>query len=308
MAELTTTLRDLASRLDKTFRQPAHVAVSASQPADDLAMRIDRLRAMVERQAAPGADAGKLEIALSEISAKLDREARAAKKSSIGGRASRPEDQPRQQFEALGRRRSDSARAGPNRREAGRDLRRQGRPQADQLAIGALSARLDSKDKSQPDLRLVEQAADRLAERLGAGVGLERAIGELLTQLEATRQELQPSPKRSRPPARNPRPPGRTEKRRPPDFGASFPNSRRAGKAVDHLAREDDEAPAEHGSARPAAAEAHDNRLRDIPDRAPATFAARPTRPPPRGRRRLPASCSNRGRRRRSSFAAATRR
>jgi localization factor PodJL len=70
---LTATLQDLTARLEEAFRRPASSATFDPRPLEDLARRIEGVRATVERQADFRPHAAKLEAALSDINSKLDR-------------------------------------------------------------------------------------------------------------------------------------------------------------------------------------------------------------------------------------------
>jgi localization factor PodJL len=70
---LTSTLQDLTARLEEAFRRPASSAPFDARPLEDLARRIEGVRATVERQADFRPHAAKLEAALSDINSKLDR-------------------------------------------------------------------------------------------------------------------------------------------------------------------------------------------------------------------------------------------
>ena len=69
-----TTLQDLTARLEEAFRRPANATLDP-KPIEDLARRIEGVRASVEKQANFGAHAAKLEAALGDINQKLDRPA-----------------------------------------------------------------------------------------------------------------------------------------------------------------------------------------------------------------------------------------
>jgi localization factor PodJL len=241
---LTTTLRDLAIRLDKTFRQPAPVA---------------------------DADRGEFETALSEVSAKLDRNARSADEikmlaGALGDLKAHLDDDSRRAVDAdlISRALTQISAKLDAISGASANLR------PIELALGAINDKIDARDNSQPDLRLVEQVADLINQRLGSGAELERAIGEMLQQLEALRRELQSSA--SAPDLQ----------REILDLRAEQSNAdRRTSERLtevqgtlerlfDQLGRmESDAAPAEALS-RPAPIDANEDRLRDIPDRAPA--------------------------------------
>ncbi len=73
---LTSTLNDLTARLEDAFRRPAPAPVLDTRPIDDLARRIDGMRATLERQGDFKSHAAKVESALGEIHAKLERSPR----------------------------------------------------------------------------------------------------------------------------------------------------------------------------------------------------------------------------------------
>jgi localization factor PodJL len=71
---LTSTLQDLSSRLEDAFRGPAATKFDP-RALDNMSRQIDDLRATIERTTDFLPDAGKLDSALAEIGAKLDRQA-----------------------------------------------------------------------------------------------------------------------------------------------------------------------------------------------------------------------------------------
>ncbi len=73
--ELNATLQSLTARLEQAFKRAEPAATLDARPIEDLARRIDDVRASVERQSDFRSEAAKLEAALGEISAKLDRHA-----------------------------------------------------------------------------------------------------------------------------------------------------------------------------------------------------------------------------------------
>jgi len=275
MTVLTTTLRDLAARLDKTIRQPPPAAAGAALPFEDLGLRIDRLRAVVERQAATGSDPHKLDTALAEIRAKLDRESRSADEikllaGALGDLKAR--------LDADGKRAVDKDLMQRALDQIGVKLDAIAGARVDlrpiERAISALSDRLDARDTSQPDLRLVEEVADRLAERLSPGAGLERALDEMQRQLEGMRLELQSSASQ--------RSADSDLQREILDLRAEQRNADRRTserlsevqgaleKLLDFLSRESEEAAAEPDLSPPSPADASEHRLRNIPDRVPS--------------------------------------
>jgi localization factor PodJL len=72
---LTSTLHDLTARLDEAFLRPAVAAKIDLEPIEDLARRIESVRATVERATDFLPDAARLDAALAGMSAKLDRQA-----------------------------------------------------------------------------------------------------------------------------------------------------------------------------------------------------------------------------------------
>jgi localization factor PodJL len=68
-------LEALAERMDQAARRPQPAPAIDPRAIDDLARRIDAVRASIERQGGAQPDAAKLEAALSDISRKLDRPA-----------------------------------------------------------------------------------------------------------------------------------------------------------------------------------------------------------------------------------------
>lgn len=76
-------LREVSAKLDEAFRRPASaVAAFDSKPLDDLARRLDDIRAAVVNPSHSRSDSPGLEAALAEVSAKLDRQALSAEDSS----------------------------------------------------------------------------------------------------------------------------------------------------------------------------------------------------------------------------------
>ena len=72
---LMVSVQDQMARLEEAFRRPAPIPNFDARPLEELARRIEGVRATVERQADFRPDAGKLDSALADISAKLDRQA-----------------------------------------------------------------------------------------------------------------------------------------------------------------------------------------------------------------------------------------
>jgi localization factor PodJL len=70
---LTSTLQDLTARLEEAFRRSSSSANFDPRPIEDLARRIESVRATIERQGDFRPHAAKLEAALSDINSKLDR-------------------------------------------------------------------------------------------------------------------------------------------------------------------------------------------------------------------------------------------
>jgi localization factor PodJL len=194
-------LEALAERMDQAAQRPQPQPAIDPRSIDDLARRIDAVRASIERQSGAQPDAAKLEAALSDISRKLDRP---VVPPAIP-------DALAQAIQDLGQR--IDARVGPPL-----DIR----PLEE--ALRALEARLEAGQPPPLDARFVEQAADLIAERVGRNDGqrvdadalasqisdihdrldalredspsaaLERKIAELSTELESTRRALQSPP------------------------------------------------------------------------------------------------------------------
>jgi localization factor PodJL len=194
-------LEQLAQRMDQAL-QPAQPTGVESRAIEDLARRIDGVRALIERHNGSQSDAAKVEAALREISAKLDRP------SPPGA----DPDALAEMIHDLGARMD----------------RRVGSPidiQPIEEALRALNDRLELGAVSKLDPKFVEQAADLFAERLGrrdepsvdadalAGQISEihdrldalqpaasmsaldpHAIADLIVELEATRSALQSPP------------------------------------------------------------------------------------------------------------------
>jgi localization factor PodJL len=70
---LTSTLQELTARLEEAFRRSSSSANFDPRPIEDLATRIEAVRATMERQGDFRPHAAKLEAALSDINSKLDR-------------------------------------------------------------------------------------------------------------------------------------------------------------------------------------------------------------------------------------------
>ena len=70
---LTSTLQELTARLEEAFRRSSSSANFDPRPIEDLARRIEAVRATMERQGDFRPHAAKLEAALSDINSKLDR-------------------------------------------------------------------------------------------------------------------------------------------------------------------------------------------------------------------------------------------
>ena len=70
---LASTLQELTARLEEAFRRSSSSANFDPRPIEDLARRIEAMRATMERQGDFGPHAAKLEAALSDINSKLDR-------------------------------------------------------------------------------------------------------------------------------------------------------------------------------------------------------------------------------------------
>ncbi len=79
--ELNSTLQTLTARLEDAFRKPSASPALDARPVEELARRIEGVRATMERQADLRPDIAKLESALGELSAKIDRQVPASEES-----------------------------------------------------------------------------------------------------------------------------------------------------------------------------------------------------------------------------------
>jgi localization factor PodJL len=266
---LATTLRELTNRLNETLRQEASFASIDPQLFGKLETTLGEVGAKLERQNRSADEIRALTGAIRELQARFDNESKRELDLDLMQHSL---NQVSAKMDAV----------------AGVEIALR----SIELGIGALNQKFDLGDASRPDLRLVEQAADLLAERLGSAdiaAGIERAIGELLQQLKAMRLNLQSS-------ASN-RSSDLDLAREILDLRAEQRNSDRRTserlsevqgtleKLVGYIGRmESDATPAEDGVSRPLGAatdfatDANDDRLRDIPDRAPA----RPQPPAPK--------------------------
>jgi localization factor PodJL len=80
---LMVALQDQMARLEESFRRPPPIPNFDARPLEELARRIEGVRATVERQADFRPHAAKLEAALSDINSKLDRAPSASNSSAL---------------------------------------------------------------------------------------------------------------------------------------------------------------------------------------------------------------------------------
>jgi localization factor PodJL len=195
LAAIERRLEDLAKRMDQALQRPPAPAPIDPRAFDDLARRIDGVRASVERQTDPG----KLEQALRALGDRpieIDTAPIEAMMRELGAKMTAPTLDMRP-FEGMLREisqkldgRAPSAPAGElaaTIRELGQRIdQRIGAPldtSSLEEALRALHDRLDSTAPARLDVRFVEEAADLLAERLerrsGPSVDADTLAGQI---------------------------------------------------------------------------------------------------------------------------------
>jgi localization factor PodJL len=201
---LTSTLQDLTSRLEDAFRGPAAAANFDPRALENMSRQIDDLRATIERATDFLPDSGKLDSALADISAKLDRQAFSpadvhALTGALQDLGERQVEIDTTPIEAMLRDLGEkfAASTAPvaidtspiermlSRVDAKLDavarLPMDVRPLED--AVRELHEKLDLQDAPRIDARVIEEAAELLAKRLdrrdGSGVDTEALVNQI---------------------------------------------------------------------------------------------------------------------------------